>query len=1092
MRLYDACMSRIELLRAKLADNVDAYLREELRAAAMLAPPLERFPVLHLATPDRRARLVRAGVYGDACGVHYPAGTPERVARELMAQLDPGQAVRSDIQRDFDFFAAVNQVFTRRNEKRRVGRPLVNELLKAWKRLAEALPPDAREGDELASWQAALGSRFEIFTEVAALYARRLADVGALDPDDIPWHVARHCEEWGLAPRLVVVEDLDGSSPARLALIRALSARAERTLVVLRGERDLLPFLGAPHEGLQEFVLDGGGAVLPEREFAPRPRAALADAWLQDVPGDAEGVRVVRAPTRGAEVREAARFAREALNAGAEHGDICIAMPRPGNYAELISEAFTAADIAFDAPFEIELHRAAPVAALLDLLRAAQAGLDRTELLDALASPYLNFGAKPLTALRNATREAWIVGGRNPQKDWLERLEGRADSEALQWLSSVLGLLEPFTRPGGDAAALARGVLALLEASGAREAAADDRTHGGPGTDVPTRALHVFEGLLHEMAREFAGLGRLAMPDFLRALTEQASARSVRPGESGGDRVRVLGLRELRGAEFTHVMVLGLTDTDLPLGEDECMFFPSVREAALAQVAGRERARHLCAPIDVARQADYLFAHMLMAGTVELVLSLPAHEGDTPFVPALALGRLLAVAGVKDDLPAPGTAPTSVHELACATARALTSAEADSSGEHATELRHEGMLAGLHGRRIELMRNDLLAPPGEYDGLVRAVAGLAERYSPEAAEDRHVFSPSQLDNYVECPQRFWSRYVMRAKHEDEPSLETPPHAVGTLIHAAFERYVHLLRQEAGQPEVLDDPVRREPVRLLDLAGGDADTARELGRRLVRRAFDEAFEADRQVTGPFWEGLKRQVCAGLPGESQPGTGLLARFIDHELEREQEGWGVRFTEFEFGRSGPRPEAPDSVPDPIDLPLETGFIRLMGSVDRVDQHADGLEIVDYKTGGARTTTEVLEGVAFQLATYLAAITSLSGEQPRGMSYLQVPIQKPVKRVDVTQTRGKPAYDVDRLVNTVLPRRLTRVMEALSEGVFVHLPFSGTGPCSYCEYRASCARRTDVVEERQRANEGLIPYVYLPDQDAVPGAEEDSDADA
>jgi hypothetical protein len=257
----------------------------------------------------------------------------------------------------------------------------------------------------------------------------------------------------------------------------------------------------------------------------------------------------------------------------------------------------------------------------------------------------------------------------------------------------------------------------------------------------------------------------------------------------------------------------------------------------------------------------------------------------------------------------------------------------------------------------------------------------------------------------------------------------------------------------------------------------------LGYRLIRAAFEQACAAEK-TEGPFWEGVKRQVVAGLPGEPDAGLGrgLLARFVDEELARAKQGIGARFVEFDFGKDNtPKPDAPDAVPAPIDLPLEQGFIRLMGSVDRVDEGPDGLEIVDYKTGGAKTTAEVRDGKAFQLATYLAAISRLTGNQPRGMSYLLAPTQKKVDRKEVWIQRGKPAFDVAQLVNEVLPRRLSRVMQALSSGVFAHLPFARPGaPCRYCDYASACARRDDVIEERQ--HRGDNPGAYQPDEEAQP----------
>ncbi|MBK8207078.1 MAG: PD-(D/E)XK nuclease family protein [Planctomycetes bacterium] len=1071
-----------ELYRIPLGSDDSDWLVAQVRNALASSDALDHLAVLHLATPDRRASQLRGRVFDGGFGVHYPAGSPERIARQLLAEFEPRLRMRTQVERDFDFFAALTETLAQRNDRRRPGRPLVNELLIAWKRLAQALPPGQRTPERLAALTAPLGERMPVLLGVMEHYRKRLAATGCADPEDALWEVAQRMPRWNFAPALVLVDDLDRVSPARAAFLEALASRTGRCLFLLRGSRDDLPFLEQAHDVQQALVLDAGGKVAATPGLPLLRGANVLEAWHADAA--TTGIDVICPATRAAEVREAARFVRRAMNDGTLPSALCVAMPSTGAYADLISETFAAAGIPYDAPFEATLDQATPVAAILDLLRAAHDGLDRTALMDALASPYLAFGQsvprESLEKVQAATIEGWVVGGRNAQRDWLDKLKPHCDAGALSWLQSVLSLLAPFTRGGGHAADLAAAVTELLRKSGAAAIAHSDAAGGSVHAATRALALHEFGHLLSEMQAEFKRIGNpsLRVSDFLRALGEQALARSVRPPQARGERVRVLGLRELRGARFEQVIVLGLTDIDLPLSDEDSMFLPAARQELLAHTAGAAMASELCAPIDTARQADYLFAHALISASKRLVLSLPQAQGDTPFVPATPLARLKRCVGL-DKLPAAlgPELPTSDHELARQAARQLARAESGTAPGHALAL-DDALKTGLHGRAIELARSDMVAAPTEYDGAVIALPGLQQSFSATAGELRHSFSPSQMDNYVECPQRFWSRYVMRAKPPDEPTLDTPPHAIGTLLHTTFERYVLLLRREAGQPDVLPDPVTRKPVHLLDVAA-DENAAREAGYRLIGEAFAQACVIEK-TQGPFWEGVKRQVRAGLPGEPQAGLGrgLLARFIDEEIARAQQGIGVRFVEFDFGKGNPpAPDSPDAVPQPIDLPLETGMIRLMGSVDRVDEGPDGLEIVDYKTGGAKSTAEVRDGEAFQLATYLAAIAKLTGSKPRGMSYLLVPAQKKVERKDVTLLNKKPAFEVTRLVDEVLPQRLSRMMNALSTGVFVHLPFASPGaPCRYCDYAGSCARRDDVIEERQQRQDGT-PGAYLPD---------------
>jgi RecB family exonuclease len=1079
-------MARIDLIRVPLGADVTRRVATMLRDAARKAKPFAAAPVIYVASNERRAKLVSRL----ACE-SYPEGTPDRVARELLKVFAPAIHLRGEIERDFDLFAAVSTALSELGENRRVGRPVVEEALSAWKRLAQAVPPGDRAS---VPWTEALGERGELFLEIARHYAARLREVRQHDPEDALWIAAEAMVDWPLKPALVVIDDLDRVTPARAAFVKALLDRAERALVIVAGSRDQLPFLAHAHESMQDCVLARDGSVVPEGEVDSRPNQAVVRAWLEDVPVRTSAISVLRPPTRAAEVREAVRAIKRAAHDGVALSDICVAMPSTARYREVIEEEFTAAGVPFDAPFEIALNETAPVAALLDLLRAARGGLDRTTLLDALSSPFLRFSAKSeaarreiMSSLQVMTREAWVVGGTDAQRDWVRKLEGRHGwSDVREPLLPVLTALQPFTRRSLRAVAFMEAVQALLMQSRAPEVAAEDRRGGEVGAGLREDALHRFSTLLREMGAEFRRVGNpeLSVSDLLRALSEQTAARSVRRPEAAADRVRVLGLRELRGVSFRRVICLGLTDRDLPLAEEEAMFLPASREDAVAAVAGKDLARELCAPIDTAAQADYLFAHLLLAANERLTLSLPGSEDDTPFVPATQLARLLRCMGLeKLAETAGGEIPASAGELAAAAARGLASVEGGGEATADMPLAEASLIVGLRGRRLELARTDLASAPGEYEGVVGPLDGLAEQFDGKEGK-RHLFSPSQLDTYAECPIRFWSRYVMRVKSPEEPTLDTPPHAIGTLLHATFERWVLLLRAHANQPAVLDDPVARQPIRLLQLAA-DENAARALGLRLMAEAFDHAC-ADNPTEGPFWEGVKALVGAGLPGrDNGRGEGLLARFVDAELERNRAGMGVRFVEFNFGKATDTADEsrPDTMQTPIELDIPGGSIMLLGSIDRVDEGPEGLEIVDYKTGGAHTTAEVRDGRAFQLPVYLAAVSKLTGRAPRGMSYLRVPPDGVIKRVDVTQLYGKPAYDIGELVFTQLPERLSRIVRGLKSGVFMHLPFASSSACGWCDYAGACARRTEVIEERQHRlltdDQPEVAHVYLPDRE-------------
>jgi len=1075
-------MARLTLVEIGIAEDPSARLATRLQQAVRDAPLFAPAPVIHIATPDRRAREIKQQAAED-----YLEGTPERVARELLKRFAPAVRLRSDVERDFDFFAALGRALADQHSPRRTSRALVDQLIDAAKRVAQSLPPGQRQG----AWLDALGERGKLLAAVTRDYAQRLQADQCHDPEDAPWLVAELLPRWvaaGFAPVLVVVQELDRVTPARQAMLQALLANCAQCLVVLRRDDPALAFGQAASATLRQIVRDLGGSQASVTEMPVSPLAPVLQAWCREQPvAQPPQLALLRPADRVAEVREAARQIKQAAHDGVALSLMALAFPSQGPYAELVAEEFQAAGIAFDSPFETVLAEVPPVAAVLELLRVTREGLDRLAWMDALRSPYLPFGsAGVLTEIESATRKAGITGGTNAEQHWLKplrRLDPPPGAAAMDWLVRVLQALQPFSLRTSPAVAFFDAILDLVRQAGARRVADSDASHDRADAQAAVRviALHAFVRLLEQMRGQFqaAGNPRLTTGELVLALVEQARSRTVRRPEVAGERVKVRGLRELRGASFARLWLIGLTDNDLPLAEPESMFLPAARETALADVLGPDLAAELCRPVDAATQADYLYAGALAAAQ-HVTLSFPAQQGDSPLVPATPHARLLTClgqAGLKD-LPAGSNLAASPAALAINVARALCEpAGGDTAARHAVEL-DAALRAGLHGRGMELARGDSASPPGAFEGQVGAMAQVQARFNLQGGEAR-VFSPSQLDSYAECPQRFWSRYLLGLRAPEEPTLDTPANAIGTLLHATFEGFVHRLRAHVGQPAKLPRVQDRTPVNLLQAAGGDTAAAVALGHRLVQEAFDAACE-QQGTRGPFWVGLKRAIAASLGGPADPqlGRGILARFIDHEIARNQQGIGVRFVEFSFGK---RATGQDALDQEIALPVPGGHIRLQGSVDRVDQGPDGLFIVDYKTGQAKSSVEVRDGAAFQLPVYLAAISHVTGTQPAGMAYLRTPVEEELDEVDVTLHRGKPAYDVSDLVQNKLPARLARLVQAMGAGIFIHIPYtSPTKACQWCDFQAGCAVRHEVAAQRALRLADLdqqeVPGAYLP----------------
>ncbi|MHC4839715.1 MAG: PD-(D/E)XK nuclease family protein [Planctomycetota bacterium] len=1067
-------MPDVQIIRLGVGDDVTDYIVERLSAAVASVPALDTNPCVFVSGVERRARGIEERV-----GSSFLRGTPERISRELLKEFMPQLQMRGNVERDFDFFGALSSTLSQQGIKRRASRALVEQLIEARKRLAENYSPDARNDKALND----LGSRGRLLAGVLESYSTRLSETGTVDPEDTPWVAADHMSQWqSFSPSLLVIEELAQLRPARAKFLQALIAKSAQTLLVTR---EGIPF----SQDATGLLLDALPSDPVQVETTPATAkfqkeaiAVLADSATLKKTSD--GLVIRKSFSRASEVRDTAQEIKQAVLAGISPADIAVVGPSMGVYDALIQDTFIAAGIPFDSASSTSIDLVQTVAPILDLIRCARNGLDRLELLDALASPYLRFEAESdvsriewLSQLEAVTREANIVGGRNLKADWLDKLNTQDDDDSAELkkrLARLLDLLKSFTNSSSKAGKFVTSVNDLVVAAGIDSVIEDERPD--ESLTMRSEALFRFSKLLSDLSAEFTAVGNptLKCSELFQALLEQCRIHEVRRPEQHEDRVQVFGLRELQMSKFEQVFVLGLTDLDLPLSDSDCMFFPPLRDTVVEETFG-EFAQNLHTPIDTSRQADHLYVHALLAAKSRLVLSMPESDGDTPMVPAVIHARMMSLAGVdsvRNLESAPRPIPINSTELASETASQLSS---DKKTTAKLEL-SSALKIGLHGRVVDLSRHDEAASPGQYGGQVETFPQLKKKFGL-SGDDRHVFSPSQIDLYASCPMRFWFRYVLRIKKEDDPTLEPPASEIGTFVHAVFERFIWLLRDEAGEPATVDDPQKRVAVSLLTLAGSKT-TAEKLGTRLLRSAFKQT-QKTMATEGPYWRGTMQCLESGLLGKDGTlGRGALKSFLDEELARCEQDIACKFVEFTFGKSVGEDECRDSVAENLELQLPGGSIVLQGSVDRVDEGPDGLEIVDYKTGKDKTRSDIVKGKAFQLPTYLAAIAAKVETEPAGMSYLKAPLFKPFKRNDIVNGNSPNAkkLDVPDVVNRLLPIRLQQMLTAIGNGVFIHVPFENLNTaCNYCEYSSACAKEESLLMDRQSRMDNLVPDAYV-----------------
>lgn len=193
------------------------------------------------------------------------------------------------------------------------------------------------------------------------------------------------------------------------------------------------------------------------------------------------------------------------------------------------------------------------------------------------------------------------------------------------------------------------------------------------------------------------------------------------------------------------------------------------------------------------------------------------------------------------------------------------------------------------------------------------------------ANPKAKFSPSALNYYLDCPLKFYYRYVAGLSAPDEVSAEIDSATFGSIFHYAAE---HIYKDLTTHGKVINkealETLLRNDVKLQDY---------------VDTAFKKLFFNVPQNEKPEYNGVQLINSA-----------VIARYLKQLLQND-----LRYAPFTFIASEME------VDEPIDIQTPKGVIksRIGGIIDRMDSKDGTLRIVDYKTGGDADTPPHVESL-------------------------------------------------------------------------------------------------------------------------------------
>ena len=302
------------------------------------------------------------------------------------------------------------------------------------------------------------------------------------------------------------------------------------------------------------------------------------------------------------------------------------------------------------------------------------------------------------------------------------------------------------------------------------------------------------------------------------------------------------------------------------------------------------------------------------------------------------------------------------------------------------------------------------------------------------ANPKAKFSPSALNYYLDCPLKFYYRYVAGLSAPDEVSAEIDSATFGSIFHYAAE---HIYKDLTTHGKVINkealETLLRNEVKLQDY---------------VDTAFKKLFFNVPQNEKPEYNGIQLINSA-----------VIARYLKQLLQND-----LRYAPFTFIASEME------VDEPIDIQTPKGVIksRIGGIIDRMDSKDGTLRIVDYKTGGDADTPPHVESLfipdkkrsnyVFQTFLYAAIMCRKQPTMKIAPALLYIhraatETYSPVIQMGESRKPKEAVEDFSKYEKEYRER-----LQGLLEEIFnPEKSFTQTEiieKCTYCDFKALCKR--------------------------------------
>lgn len=296
-------------------------------------------------------------------------------------------------------------------------------------------------------------------------------------------------------------------------------------------------------------------------------------------------------------------------------------------------------------------------------------------------------------------------------------------------------------------------------------------------------------------------------------------------------------------------------------------------------------------------------------------------------------------------------------------------------------------------------------------------------------------TPSALNTYMDCPLKFYYRYIVRLAEPQEVKSEIDSATFGSIFHRTVELIYRKLTER-------NNVIAKDDLERLLRNGREVED-------FVDKAFKELFFFIKPDEKPEYNGTQLI-----------NSKVIATYARQLLRND-----LNYAPFEMVAM----EKP--VCGSMDINTSTGVVRINigGIIDRIDKKGDTLRIVDYKTGGSPKTPANVEelftpsegrpGYVFQTFLYAAIMAKTQPENLKiapALLYIHRASSEDYSPVIEMGEARKPKIPVDDFA--CFAQEFKEHLQELLEEVFnTDVPFTQTEHrklCSFCDYKSICRR--------------------------------------